>query len=69
VNITVATAANVLAVPITALVVNPDGSYAVDVVSNGATHRVTVTTGLFTDTDVEVTADLHEGDTVVVAST
>jgi peptidoglycan hydrolase-like protein with peptidoglycan-binding domain len=69
VNITTLSAKNVLAVPITALVVETDGSYAVDVLSDGTTHRVKVTTGLFTDTLVQVGGDLHEGDTVVVAST
>jgi hypothetical protein len=69
VNITTASAQGALAVPITALVVNPDGSYAVDVVSSGTTHRVAVTTGLFTDTLVQVTGSLNVGDTVVVAST
>jgi peptidoglycan hydrolase-like protein with peptidoglycan-binding domain len=68
-SITTASADNVLTVPITALVVNPDGSYAVDVEADGATNRVNVTTGLFTDTSVEVTGDLHAGETVVVAST
>ena len=69
VNITTASAKGALAVPITALVVNAGGSYAVDVVTNGTTHRVAVTTGLFTDTLVQVTGSINEGDTVVVAST
>jgi peptidoglycan hydrolase-like protein with peptidoglycan-binding domain len=69
VSITTASAKGVLAVPITALVVDADGSYAVDVVRAGTTRRVKVTTGLFTDTLVEVTGNLNEGDTVIVAST
>jgi hypothetical protein len=69
VNITTASAKGALAVPITALVVNPDGSYAVDVVNNGTTHRVAVTTGLFTSTLVQVTGNINEHDTVVVAAT
>ena len=69
VSITTASAKGVLAVPITALVVDPDGSYAVDVVRAGTTRRVKVSTGLFTDTLVEVEGNLNEGDTVIVAST
>jgi Putative peptidoglycan binding domain len=70
VDITTASAPNVLAVPITALVVEADGSYAVDVKTKaGSTHRVKVTTGLFTDSDVQVSGTLRAGDTVVVAST
>jgi peptidoglycan hydrolase-like protein with peptidoglycan-binding domain len=69
VSIITAQAQNVLAVPVAALLVQADGSYAVDVVSGATTHRVRVTTGLFTDTDtlVEVTGDLNADDTVVVA--
>lgn len=69
VSITTASAKGVLAVPITALVVEPDGSYAVDVVRGGTSHRVKVSTGLFTDTLVQVSGELQEGDTVIVAST
>ena len=69
VSITTASAKGVLAVPITALVVEPDGSYAVDVVRAGTARRVKVTTGLFTDTLVQVAGDLNDGETVIVAST
>jgi peptidoglycan hydrolase-like protein with peptidoglycan-binding domain len=40
----------VLAAPITALLAQPDGSYAVDVVAGGARRRVPVRTGLFDET-------------------
>jgi multidrug efflux pump subunit AcrA (membrane-fusion protein) len=59
----------VLAVPITALTVLPGGGYAVDVVQGGVRHRVPVTTGLFSDTLVQVDGQgLHEGSSVEVPS-
>ncbi len=63
VDIAGATHKAVLAVPITALLAQPDGKYAVEVVANGRRTPVIVTTGLFDDRGlVEVTsADLHEG--------
>ena len=65
--ITTQSVKNVLAVPVNALTVLPNGTYAVDVVDSGARHRVPVTTGLFTSTMVEVTGDgLHEGQSVEV---
>jgi multidrug efflux pump subunit AcrA (membrane-fusion protein) len=61
----------VLAVPITALLAQPDGKYAVEVVANGRRTPVIVTTGLFDDRGlVEVTsAELHEGMLVEVPTT
>jgi hypothetical protein len=49
VAITVQQARNVLAVPISALLAQPGGGYAVDVVGTGGTSLVPVTTGLFDD--------------------
>jgi peptidoglycan hydrolase-like protein with peptidoglycan-binding domain len=70
VNITTATASDVLTVPIIALTVTADGHPAVDVVSGGTTRRVPVTTGMYSDTRVEITGGAaHEGDTVVVPQT
>jgi peptidoglycan hydrolase-like protein with peptidoglycan-binding domain len=70
VNITTATARDVLTVPIIALTVTADGHSAVDVVSGGSTRRVPVTTGMFSDTRVEIRdGAVHEGDTVVVPQT
>jgi multidrug efflux pump subunit AcrA (membrane-fusion protein) len=70
VNITTATASNALTVPIIALTVTADGHSAVDVVSNGVTRRVPVTTGMYSDTRVEIRdGDVHEGDTIVVPQT
>ncbi|HXA28401.1 MAG TPA: peptidoglycan-binding protein [Candidatus Angelobacter sp.] len=71
VDITTATARDVLAVPIIALTVTADGHSAVDVVgSGGAVRRVPVTTGMYSDTMVEIRdGAVHEGDTVVVPQT
>lgn len=67
--ITTQSVQNVLAVPITALTVLPDGSYAVDVVDGSTVHRVPVTTGLFSSSMVEVSgAGLQEGQSVEVPS-
>jgi multidrug efflux pump subunit AcrA (membrane-fusion protein) len=70
VNITTATASNVLTVPIIALTVTSDGHSAVDVAGGGVTRRVPVTTGMYSDTRVEIRdGAVHEGDTVVVPQT
>jgi peptidoglycan hydrolase-like protein with peptidoglycan-binding domain len=61
----------VLAVPVTALLAQPDGKYAVEVVAGGLRTTVIVSTGLFDDRGlVEVTSsDLHEGMLVEVPTT
>ena len=64
----------VLAVPVTALLAQPDGKYAVSVINENAGGRrttVIVTTGLFDDRGiVEVTSnELHEGMLVEVPTT
>ena len=67
--ITTQSVQGVLAVPITALTVLPDGGYAVDVVGSGGRHRVPVTPGLFSDSLVQVSgAGLQEGLSVEVPS-
>jgi hypothetical protein len=71
--ITIATAPNVLAVPVTALLATADGSYELEVVTSAGSHEmIPVTVGLFDDADglVQVSgAGLHAGQQVVVAGT
>lgn len=54
---------SVLAVPVTALLAVPGGTFGVDIVANGQRHLAPVVTGLFDDRGmVEVSgAELHEG--------
>jgi hypothetical protein len=73
VGITTASVRGALVVPVTALLAQSDGGYAVEVVDAAArNHLVTVSLGLFDDADglVQVTGSgLAAGQTVVVAST
>jgi multidrug efflux pump subunit AcrA (membrane-fusion protein) len=69
VNITSSRANNVTIVPVTALLAQPGGGYAVEVVGAGNTRRlVNVTTGVFDDSSgmVQVTGNLTPGQKVVV---
>lgn len=69
VNIIDASASNVLAVPINALVALAGGGYAVEVVDGSRRTLVAVRTGLFADTLVQVSGDgLSEGMRVEVPS-
>jgi hypothetical protein len=71
VNITTGTAANALAVPVTALLAQSSGGYVVEVVSAGGTRRyVPVRPGLFDDASglVQVSGALTPGQRVVVAA-
>lgn len=69
VNIETATATDVLAVPVGALVLTLDGTYAVQVEENGQLRDIPVQLGLFAGGWVEVTATgLDEGQRVVVAA-
>ena len=54
VDITTQTADNVLAVPVNALLALAGGGYGVDVVTGKTSHLVGVTTGLYSDTLVQV---------------
>ena len=56
VNITSQRADNVLAVPVSALLALQGGGFGVDVVSDSTSHLVGVTTGLYSDTMVQVSA-------------
>jgi multidrug efflux pump subunit AcrA (membrane-fusion protein) len=69
VNITTGSASNALVVEVGALLAQPSGGYAVEVVGPGNTRRqVPVTVGLFDDTAglVQVTGNLTPGERVVV---
>ena len=71
VNITTATARGVLAVPVTALLAQSSGGYAVEVAGPGNTRRyVRVRPGIFDGADglVQVTGALRPGQRVVVAA-
>jgi hypothetical protein len=71
VNITTATARNVLVVPVTALLAQAPNGYDVEVAGPGNTRRwVPVTPGIFDDTDglVQVAGALISGQHVVVAA-
>jgi hypothetical protein len=71
VNITTATARGALAVPVTALLAQSSGGYAVEVAGPRGTRRyVPVRPGIFDDTSglVQVTGALAPGQRVVVAS-
>jgi multidrug efflux pump subunit AcrA (membrane-fusion protein) len=72
VYVTVATASNVLVVPVGALVAQSSGRYSVEVVGAGNTRRlVPVTVGIFDDNSgmVQVTGALTPGEQVVVPAT
>jgi hypothetical protein len=69
VNITTATAKNVLVVPVSALLAQSSGGYVVEVAGPGNTRRwVPVTPGIFDDADglLQVTGALTPGQRVVV---
>lgn len=71
VNITTATARGVLAVPVTALLAQSSGGYAVEVAGPGNTRRyVPVRPGIFDGADglVQVTGKLTPGQRIVVAA-
>jgi len=72
VYITVATASNVLVVPVAALVAQSSGTYAVEVIGAGNSRRlVPVTVGIFDDNSgaVQVAGALTPGEQVVVPAT
>lgn len=60
-------AADVLIVPVAALLAPAEGGFAVEIVDGSSTHLVAVELGTILDGRVEITGDIAEGDTVVVA--
>jgi len=74
VQVTIITAGvqNALIVPVTALLAQAGGSYAVETVDSRGAHRlVPVTVGMFDDADglVQVSGKLSAGEQVVVPAT
>jgi hypothetical protein len=72
VQITTAGVSNALIVPVTALLAQTGGAYAVETIdAHGIHHLVPVTLGLFDDADglVQVSGDLHPGQQVVIPAT
>jgi peptidoglycan hydrolase-like protein with peptidoglycan-binding domain len=65
VNITTQTVDHVLAVPVNALLALSGGGYGVDVVTGRASHLVGVTTGLYSDTLVQVSGSGISAGTLV----
>jgi peptidoglycan hydrolase-like protein with peptidoglycan-binding domain len=60
---------NVLAAPVAALVALAEGGYGVEVIANGTSSYVAVTTGLFADGRVEISGDgIAEGTVVGMPS-
>jgi hypothetical protein len=67
VNVEIAAAENVLAVPAEALLALTEGGYAVEVADeSGVTHLVGVTVGVFADGMVEIEGDINARTRVVV---
>ncbi len=60
--------AGVLTVPVPALVALSGGGHAVELIVEGGTQLIGVELGDFVDDIVEVSGDIQEGDTVVMAS-
>jgi RND family efflux transporter MFP subunit len=67
-NIITETAADVLAVPSTAVKTSNGGSY-VQILQNGLPVNVTVETGLVSDSYTEITSGLTENEKIIVSST
>jgi membrane fusion protein, macrolide-specific efflux system len=68
VNIITETAADVLAVPSTAVKTASDGTKYVQILQNGQPVEVTVETGLSNDSYTEITSGLSEGQEVITAT-
>jgi membrane fusion protein, macrolide-specific efflux system len=69
VNVTVATASNVLSVPTAALFTGSNGALQVDVWSQGAAYATTVSIGLVGNTYTQITSGLQQGEQVVLSPT
>lgn len=69
VNVTVATAKNVLCVPSAALFTGANNALQVDVWSHGQAYATTVQTGLFGSALTQITSGLQAGEQVVLSPT
>jgi hypothetical protein len=66
VQVEIAAAEGVLAVPVEALLALAEGGYAVEVADGATTRLVGVTLGVFADGMVEISGDIEAGDQVVI---
>ena len=57
---------NALSIPISALKTNSEGSYVVVKTADGSKENRRVTTGIYSDEDVEIVEGLQEGDVLIV---
>jgi membrane fusion protein, multidrug efflux system len=66
-KLTLKSVANAAAVPVDAVLVQPNGEKVVFVIQEGKAHRRLITTGLEADGKVQVISGLQSGETVVTA--
>jgi multidrug efflux pump subunit AcrA (membrane-fusion protein) len=65
-EIVISSKSNVLAIPQDAMIVKPNGEKFVFIVEDGIAKAKKITTGIESNTEIEVTSGLKEGDKVVV---
>ncbi len=66
-NIVIATKSDVLIVPSAAVQIQEDQSY-VKILKNGIVREIPVETGISSDTEMEITSGLKEGDAVIIGT-
>ena len=68
ITVTESVSADVLTVPVPALIALSGGGHAVELIVDGGTQLIEVELGDFVDDLVEISGDVHEGDRVVMAA-